>query len=291
MQTSPLAALLPEGEEALAATRLQALLRDGLELLRPASSVPAERPEWYGYRILTCRYLQLRHMQTVCDDLALSTASLYRYQQQAIEALAAILWRQGHPQSATPEPPPAPRALTLDEQAVQEAVQLARAARQEPVDLAGLLEHVRQTSAALARRHATTVTLAAPAALPTVYGDAAVLHQMMVNLIAGALEAGHPDTLRLELRAQGREIVGRLTGLRLEIMAPGLLAQPAFVLARELLAVYGGRLEIELPALRFTLPSDRRQVILIIEDHEDTIQLYQRYLQRRGYAVRVAQRR
>ncbi len=297
LQTSPLTMLLPQDSEDAISIRLQELLREGLEQLRPKPTIPPKRCEWFPYHILQYRYLQLRHLQTICDELALSTASLYRYQQQAIEALADILWHHYAQMPPASSSQPASDTLSPDEQAVQEAVRLARAAQQEPVDLIGLLENVRQTFASLAQQQDLPFTLDYPATLPTVYADAAILHQIMVGLLTGVLDAGVVGALHLAVNAEendlGTKIAGRLTGLSEKAATPDLLDRPALVLSRELLAVYGGHLEIERrrdwePALRFTLPCGRQHTILVIDDHEDTLRLYQRYLQPHGYALRLA---
>jgi len=65
-----------------------------------------------------------------------------------------------------------------------------------------------------------------------------------------------------------------------------------FAFGRELLAVYGGSLAIfedeAVLGVRFEIPLVKPHTILIIDDSEDTIRLYSRWLRARGYMVRIA---
>jgi CheY-like chemotaxis protein len=162
------------------------------------------------------------------------------------------------------------------------------------VDLVALLESIRQVVAPLAQQRGIHFVLNYPATLPTVEGDAAVLHQIIVNLLAEAFGAGGVEVLRLDVCATPKHgISGRLTGLSRDTVVRDLLKRPAIAVSRGLLEVYGGQLVVEIQqdgvaALLFLLPCERPRTLLVIDDHEDTLRLYQRYLQRHGYALRLA---
>ncbi len=293
LQTSPLVTVFLPGSEGSVPSRLQAILREGVECLRPSLSIPPERAEWFGYRILQYRYFQLRNIYAVCDELALSPASLYRYQQQAIEALADILWSKHQCDSAPSEPPRKPIRATPDEQAVYEAVRLAHTARRESVDLGDLMESVRQTFAPLAMQQGIPFILDMAASLPRIHGDAAVFHQIVINVLAGSLDVGPVDVLRLQVRVSGHEIIWRLADICWDDTHDEPLTRPEFALSQSLLGAYGGHLWVErkegrIHSLCFALPHTKLPTILIIEDDEDTIHLYQRYLQQHGYVLRIA---
>jgi CheY-like chemotaxis protein len=294
LQTSPLVALLlPEGTDSVAA-QLQTLLREGVECLRPSPSIPSERPEWFGYRILQCRYFELRNVHTVCDELALSPTSLYRYQQQAIGALADILWNRPQQDTVAEEGQQVPDSSTPDEQAVHEAVRLARASQRGPVDVSALMSRVSQTVEPLASQRGIPFALEVPTDLPTIYGDTAIFHQIIVNILAGVLGVGPAHDLRVQVILRGHEVIWRLvdTSWHPEF-ASDLLQRAEFVLGQRVLSVYGGHFWTErsddcVESLCFALPHVRPHTILVIEDDEDTLQLYQRYLQGQGYMLRIA---
>ena len=294
LQTSPLVALLPpEGKDSVA-TQLQVLLREGVECLRPSPTIPPERPEWFSYRILQCRYFQLRNLRTVCDELALSPTSVYRYQQQAIEALADILWHRLQQGAAGEGIPRVADSGTPDERALHEAMRIARASHRASVDLSALMSSVAQTVEPLASQQGISLEMDVPAGLPSIYGDAAILHQIIVNMLAGILSVGPVHDLTVQVRARGHELVWRLVDHSWHPdYARQLLERAEFALGQSLLGVYGGRFWTErgddrVEALCFALPHARPHTILVVEDDQDTLHLYERYLQRQGFMLRVA---
>ena len=298
LQTSPLAdRLLPAGTATPLVPGLRLLLRQAIEALRPPLSVPFSQPEWFSYRVLWEHYVQRKSPLVICDELALSRTSYYRYQQQALEALADMLARQQAGTALEPEATVdevSPDEASPGEAAIREAVKLAHSSRRQHVVPARLLAEVRQTLAALAQQRGVAVTLSVEPSLLGVYADPAMLRQIVVSLCVGAMERLGASRLDLSAAQRGAQVAWCL---RIGLPSPAgprepLASVPEFALAARLLGAYHGSMQTEDDEsgmrVRWSLPAVEPRRILVVDDDEDTIVLYRRYLQAEGYNVQVA---
>ena len=295
LQTSPLAVLLDPhslGSETAGAA-LRELLREAIERLQPPATVPRSRPEWVGYRLLWLRFVQSVEASEVCEQLALSRASFYRRQQEAVEAVVSILWtRYGESHSARATQG-ARDVLSADQQARQEAVALARRVRRQAVAMPELLAGVQGTMATLAEQMNIRLYIETSEPMPTMYADPGVVRQIILNVLTEAIGLARGGTLRLRARGSEREVVLELCGLGSALGEGGLSRTTGFVVSRGLLGVYGGQLLIAtdaqgLPVARITLPTERPQTVLIVDDNADTVDLYRRYLSAQAFRLLVA---
>jgi CheY-like chemotaxis protein len=295
LQNSPLlqlAGMTPlAAEQALPA--LRATLREAIEALRPDASLPYGRPEWLGYRILWGRYIESRSLYDVAGDLALSRPSFYRHHQQAIEALVSILWSR-HQAALHEQAPSSSMEASPEERARNEAVKLARAAQRQAVDLHELLEGVNQTLSSLMERQGIQLSIQAPAHLPVVYGDPAMLRQAVLNILTEATGLALEKRLELDVSLQDNHSIWRLHKLAAASLCEADIAEVGgMAVGRALLQEYGGRLWLEKVGraaltLTFSIPVATPQKILVIDDDGDTITLYSRYLQAHHYVALVA---
>ncbi len=292
LQTTPLLALLaPQpvtGEPATAALRQQ--IRDAIETLRPVPSLDSSRPEWLRYRLLTLRYLRSYTPVEVSDELGISQTTFYRYNQEAVEAVAGVLWEAYQREQARPGADH-PGPLSPDEQAQEEAMRLAREAQRLPVDLGAILAGSERLIRPLAVQRGLDLEIEAPTSLPTIWGDPAVIRQILLNALTEALALAASGHLRLTVEVGQQETLWRLHGLAhtAEDM-PERLA--GLEISRGLLDVYGGRLWVEgeggSSALCLAIPVGKPHTVLVVDDDNDTIRLYQRCLQAHGIAVETA---
>lgn len=272
---------------------LRSLLWQTIETLRPPESVPVNRPEWLSYRLLWLYYVQSAGQEATCQELGLSPRSFYRRLQQALEAVADILWAS-YEDSARPSAAPAQPTLSPDERATEEAVRLARQAPRQPVSLAGALAVAQETVQPLLRQQGLTLVVEAPPSLPTVHADPAVLHQIILNVLTEAIDLASAATLHLSVSTVDGGTLWRLSGLNVKQAAEREAGErPGLAVSQNLLGVYGGRLWLERGeggalTLLFSLPGANPATIVIIDDSPDTIELYSRYLQAQQYTVRVA---
>ena len=101
LRTHPLMRLVPADERQSSkdvAWRLHHLLLDLIDELDPGADAPAFSREWRRYRLMVLRYCDGLHPQDVADRLAVSERSYYRELRDAIEAVATLL-AERHPVS------------------------------------------------------------------------------------------------------------------------------------------------------------------------------------------------
>ncbi|MBM4456710.1 MAG: response regulator [Chloroflexi bacterium] len=297
LQTSPLVGLLAlqpaPGETTTMALRQS--LREAVELLRPAGSIPFTRSEWFGYRILWMRYIQSRSQYDICNELGLGRTSFYRHHQEALDAVASILWER-HRSAETMAATPITRGRDASaiEQARAEALRTARRSPCQPVSLASTIDGALRMVAPIAAQQGVRLRAKIGYSLLQTFGDPAILRQLFLNLFMGALSFAAEDELRLTVVSGDKETIWRLHGLdetRLE--ADGLFRTTEFVVSQALLEAYNGRLWLDVAddgarVVAFALPTARSRTILMIDDDDDTLVLHERYLRAGGYLVQVA---
>ena len=294
LQLSPLVELLrlqpAPGRTATAA--LRQLLRDTIETLRPAENIPLGRPEWIGYRLLLLRYIRSYSVQATCEALGFSLASFYRYHQQALEALVSLLWDQYRQQTPAEASTPSQAQPSPEEQARAEAVKLARQSQRRSVDFGSALEAAIHIILPLASQRGLTLQIERSPSLPAIYGDPAILRQIVLNILTETLKYATGGTLKLTVNGRQGNIFCRLQGFDSFQTVEELERASGIAVSRGLLEVYGGRLWFEREeasgVLCFTIPGSKPKAVLIIDDDADTVRLYQRLLQANDYVVRTA---
>jgi CheY-like chemotaxis protein len=294
LETNPLVTLLalrPAPGEA-AASSLRQLLREAIQALRPAESACATGHKALGFRVLWLRYVEGRSQYTIGAELGLSRASIYRHHQQAVDACTRMLWRKYQEvQSGEQAPGAVEHGGTAHSQAAEEAAKLAREANRQAVLLSALLDSARQIVLPLAEQRGIALQIVAPSEPPTIWGDPAILRQIILNMLTKALRLAAGDRLECTVDVRHGETLWCLEGLA---EAPhsrrGGQDLDGFEVSRALLEVYGGRFWLDSgkpgsTTLCFTLPIGRPKSVLIVDDSLDTIRLYQRWLQAHDYAV------
>jgi CheY-like chemotaxis protein len=263
---------------------LRELLAETIEMLRPASTVPYDHPEWLGYRVMRERYVECRHPDEVCAELGLGRTSFYRHHRKALAAVTAILWRRCC--QTADLAPAADQALDADPRAHarEEAAALARSSRRQRVNLSNALRDLLPLLTLCAEQEGIAITVSAPADLPATYADPAMLRQIVLNVIPEAARMAARDSLTLSVTPRAHDVLWVLHGLDAQEAARCDVSQTdGFVVSQELLDVYGGALSLECEGdeatLRFTLPTVRPWTILIVDDNPEAAELYRRYLQ------------
>lgn len=294
LQTSPLARLVAaEAADECLATALRSILREAIELLRPSASVPYGRPDWIGYRLLWAHFIQRQSPHIVGEELHLSRSSFYRHQQQALKAVADIIWNRYLREADATATRPQREGLSLDEQAVQQAVELAQRSPRQMLSPSALLREMRAILRPLLVERDSELTLDVSSSLPPIFGDPAILHQIVVDIVTTTLDHLGKGALCLSVRLENGELGFRLSWQSARGVGDWEPGPHEMVLARELLKVYRGRLCLKsgaaaAPHIAFMLPASKPFSILVADDDADTAVLYRRYLQDHGYSVRVA---
>lgn len=286
LRTSPLASLLVDADVTDSSDlQLAKLLREAVQSLMPAPEAQADSPARLLHKLLYRRYVLGDAVLTICHDLGFSQATFYRYEKQALDAVACFLWDaiQERRRSQTRITPPSTTVPDATRDRV--AKQLALNAVHTQVYLAELLNSAVDIVQPLLEERQLVLRVHAPASLPSIWGDPALLRQVLLGVLCeGARFASAGTQLDLAVVVDRGKTIWTLRGL--PAMTPPAsehLIQSQLALSRDILAVFGGQLVIDrdpsgAAALCFTVPAARGKAVLVIDDDKDASALYVRYL-------------
>jgi len=282
---------LPAGRGETAGEVLRQLFWDTIKSLQPATSIPISAPEWTTYRLFWLHYVQAFTLAQTCEELGLSQRSFYRRHREGLEAIASILWTKHRRQKPAQVPD---HEDSPQERATAEAIRLATQSRRQAVDLCRILREATATLHPLAEQQSVHLAVHCPDSLPAAYGDPALFHQIILNVLTEALRLVATDVLSLTVTSRAQDTLWQVSGLS-GTRAPtrDLQTRNGLAVGEALLEFYGGRLwlvqgEDGSPTLHFTVPAAEPVTVLVIDDDLNTIQLYRRYMQGPPYSVRAA---
>ncbi|MHB0856397.1 MAG: response regulator [Anaerolineae bacterium] len=279
LRKNPLTGLVC-GENARPAdgTRLRRLLLETLHSLRPPAGAPAASRDWRLYRLLELRYVEGLEPDEAMRELALGRSQFYRDQSDARQQVADALWTGLGSRMANGG------ASGRDSLFRAEAERASSPAQTEGVDADALLSELRPVATQLAAAQGAALTLSAPHGLQ-LPADRVLLRQTLINVLCSILTV--PDTRALRVhasQADGPAVTIEAVWQADPPPSGGALAQAEAQLrdAREMMTVMGGVLQSETDAARWTVrlswpPADRR-MILAIDDNQELVNLYRRYL-------------
>lgn len=303
LQNHPLGFRLARIHKPDAVTRAQRLRRtllDGIEALRPHGA-PARPDDARAYAVLAYRCVDGLTMPEIEEKLSLSRRQAYREYGKGVEAVAGHLWDQLRTQTPSghsdahgndhydPLQEPTQR-LAIAQAEVERLSQEVRAELLTPSDV---LEDVLRLLAPRLARTATQVQLMSTPACPPVLADRTMLRQALMNLFSHALDTEIAGELYIHPHPNG-------SGVQIEVCANPRLydVRPAsqvvkregvgLAVAQNLIEAQGGQLVMAATnpwrALIF-LPAAANATILVVDDNENLVALFQRYLG--GHRVNV----
>ena len=269
---------------------LRRVLLEGIEALHPQEKMPSGSKTWRVYHILRRRYTEQILQRQVADDLGISLRQLQREDKFAREMLRDILWKtyqlegKAHPSSSisTPqpgkvlEPPGDPTDLGwLRDTLPVQGVNIHEVIQDGLLTLKGVLDTAGVTVDYQPKEHP-----------PQLYLQTALLRQGLLNLLNSAIAQvpGGKITIQTHQQAGTAHIVieAQPSSSRVSLISPE--NSESLEIARSFLTLCNGSLHIAdstgSPAFHaaIALPIAERRTVLVIEDHADTLQLFQRYL-------------
>jgi CheY-like chemotaxis protein len=299
LRTHPLAGLLapdPALSRKDRAWRLHHLLLEAIEELDPGPQAPTFSREWRRHRLMVLRYVDGLDPQSVADQIGIGRRHYYREQEAAIEAIACIL-RDRYLEQAAQAPSEAeagqqaasPSRLELLRLEVARSAQAGRYASLSEVFTA-LLPLLRER---LAQRQ-LDVHLALPESLPRPALERSLLRQLLLGLLGFLIERAQAATIQIVAQLEAEAVY-----LALAVEPPSAVhptpqteVQERLSAFEELAALGGARvvplLGRSVAGFELRLPTGPQQTVLVVDDNEDVIELFQRYLGPHGYQVAAA---
>ncbi len=273
------------------AWQLHRLLMAAIDELDPGPKAPTFSREWRRHRLLVLRYLDGLDVETISEQLAISRRQYYREHDEAIEAIAQVLWdRCVELGVANPDH----LSVSLPEQLTREELMRLEIARSsDPEERSSLIEIVSGLTAILRERldeRCVFIDLALPEELPRLATPNSLLRQLLLGILGFFVERVHDATIHLVAQE-----VGKITKLTIRVeplsAARGISEETAQqpLAAFEELARIG---DIHLTPLivqgfisgfELEVPLGVPKPILIVDDNEDTIELFRRLLTSHNY--------
>lgn len=287
LQTHPLAGALIEEEPASLprSQQLRRALLDAIQAMRPEPGIPAQSADWRGYRLLELRYIEGLTPTEAMSQLALGKSHFFREQARILETLTAFLWERRPAIVATSSE--ASAADTAREKlALSEAERLSTQATWEPVDIVQLLTELRAVVEPLAKVKSVSLRFAALSPLTISRGDRVMLRQVILSVITRALDlaqAGEVEVGRAETEAETGIYFLARAGCSNALDAAAQLEKVGLDIGRQLMAEMGGAFQLTTPApcvweVRLTWPKSPSPILLVIDDNQDFVDLFRRYL-------------
>jgi CheY-like chemotaxis protein len=297
LQNHPLAfkfAPLLQAQEVTRAQQLRRLLLDTIDALRPQTQAHSE--EARAYAILCYRCMDGLSMGEIEAKLALSRRQTYREYTKGILAIASHLWAALQQMQPTPLPTTDWSQDVLEQRralAEEEVNRLRKDTHPEALVLSEVVEGLCKLLTPRIARTGIQITLLPTPSSSPVLADRIMLRQALLNLLSHAL-----DTLTTQSELQVA-ITTAGSKVRLSLQATHNQALPArttptvkregvgLAIAQELILAQGGTLTLNLAdgawQAEVFLPTVEAATILVIDDNETLLALFQRYLS--GYNV------
>ncbi len=298
LRRSPLAELLA-GNGAPNPAALQATLITAIETLLPPDGINPQSSAARLHRVLYHRYVEQFSQSEVADDLGVSERQLRRREVTALEALAGYL-ADSFQLHLSPTPPddanePAPSAQAgAESSSEQELAWLQQSFSLEPAQVAGLVQTALATVESLAAVLQVQLHSTGANDPTSVLVQVEPTRQALVIVLTAALRSASGGEVSLTMSTlpeAGSAIPAQCIVLTVQGRsalaaggpAAGGPAESGLALARQLLALSDGRLEILAAdgagfSAQLSLPIRQQTAVLFIDDNADTLQLFQRYL-------------
>lgn len=276
----PFAGMLDRGasEQQTRGQQLRELITDAIERLQPVdrASRPGA-PEGRPYLLLRARFVEGASPRDIQELLGLSERQLRRDQARAIQALAAQLWDVFFPgQAAIWQPQPGERPL-------EEETAGSYAPVASPHDVAELLDGVLAVLQRRADEEDVLIELQLIRPGPHVLVDRIILRQVLLSLLSYALDARTRGGLVVSAEKQADHLAIHVDFEQAQdVSARG---EKNLQQAQAWSSKIGATLLLEAQdaatdraRITLTLPAPDQGVLLIVDDQETAVRMFQRYL-------------
>jgi len=263
------------------AHRLSRLLLESIEALSPPGQAVADASRVRFYSLLVHRYVEERPLAEIMRELGYSRSQFFREQQKAIMMLASVLQEKLAQQT--------PASVRADNLLDIEAERILT--RHEAVDLAEVVHGVLDVVRHLAEQHGVTLECDLEPGLPTLQSSRTLLRQVFLTGLSTLISWPDVQQVYVRMHREGQRLTAELTTMPGK---PGHRSHRACELdlepVRRLVEKVGGhwrgiRVSPEVCSCYFDLPAEGEKTVLVIEDNEGIIRVFQGYLADYGYLV------
>jgi CheY-like chemotaxis protein len=267
------------------ANRLRTAILRGIEELSPGPEVPVRSAQGRSYNVLNLHYVEGLMVREVARELAVSERQVYRDLRTAEARLWQILEAdvQRLAKSAGNDASLSDRALLVDRE-----VERLSGARQRFL-FAELLEGVLGAARPLAQRRGIDIQLAAQAGLGEMTMDRQVTRHALLSLLSSILQSATGPTIRLLVARRGEAIAIKLQCAVGPVETAESLVPTA---CSQLLRHTGSHCTVDLSGaeaeVQLLLHDRVRPTVLVIDDNEGLIALFERYLDGQPYHMLFA---
>ena len=287
LRRSPLAEFFRVPNRFDTPAELQRILVEAIQALNPPPDEPIDSRAWRIYESLYYRFVEQYDQEEVANQLGMSVRQLRREQKAALETLSYKLWDQF---SVSAQPAPAGKLTPAQPEAAagiheEEFAWLKNEVADNPADLNLMLPDMINLVLPLALKHAVKIESKIDPLPNRVAIDAVAMRQILINLLGLAIQRT-PAQGRLLLSASqsGYEIRIHLKSsapLPGAPLSPPAGDQSGLEIAGYLVRLYGGKLvvpaEKEAFSAALSLPGLEQLPVMVVEDNEGTLQLFERY--------------
>lgn len=297
LRTHPLMQLFTQEQDGTLKDRAWKVHHHLLEVIQELDPghAPITSREWRRHRLLTLRYGDGLPAQAVADQLAISRRHYYRAHDEAIQAIASILWNRYGNTEASPSAGTANRENTdkpgLDRMELLrlEAAQMSHIDQQ--TDIAEVLNGIFVLLKEPLQKHRLDVRQELEPRLNKVTVDSRLLRQLLLALIGYLIERIEGGTLQCRVSAaDGKVLILIQTepAIIQRVLTEG--EQTERLAALEEMAVLCNvsvvpqYRETEISGFDLTLSVQKPQnTILVVDDNDDILELVERYLRFNQY--------
>jgi len=297
LRTHPLASLLTS-ETAInhkeKGWQLHHVLLDVVEELYPGAAAPPFSKEWRRHRLMVLRYIEAMDPRAVAEQLNISRRQYYREHATALEAVADILWSRCDQSMLEAVPASGHEISSGPSEAMQ--LELARINQNDAyADLGEVFEGAIAILGKMLQQNTIHLDIDLPPVTPITSIGHSVLRQVILGLLGYLIEKVNNTTLQLKAITGDSSVYLTVTTNPPHFLDEADFAAQ-FVMFSEMLQLGHGSLRMLrdktnhlMIGFELELPFEYECIVLAVDDNEDTLALYKRFLTPNGYRIITAQ--
>jgi CheY-like chemotaxis protein len=301
LRKHPLLELLGLSGQPNAQGLLRETLMRAIEELKPSPRIPIESRAWRVYKILHMRYVQQMDQEQTAHQIGVGVRHLRREQTTAVNALADVLYQkyaasidaagnsiQSSESALGPVDEPVSQADPLEE----EFAWLQRGETGEAAVLSELVPAAIQLVSPLAAAKGIAFENRLTDTLPEVLIFPAALRQALISMTTYAIHRLISGRITFDAVPAEQTIELILSATSEQPLAPDTSkSQDSLKSIQRLLGAHAAGLTTETSTAGFTfrlsLPVRRSILVLMIDDNQDVIDLFQRYVYATDYVLQT----